>query len=129
MPRAARTCTTCPAVITSGSKCAACTARARAASDRKRRPDGNPYATAGHQRFRAAVLARDPICTVCGHAWSTVADHHPTSRADLIAQGHDPNDPSRGRGVCKRCHDRETAQHQPGGWHASQTVTGWGVTP
>lgn len=116
MPRAARTCVDCPAIITSGNRCTACTARTRAASDKRRRPDGNPYTTAGHQRFRRAVLARFPVCVECRAAWSTVADHWPVSRRDLVEQGLDPNDPARGRGLCKRCHDRSSALHQPGGW-------------
>ena len=84
----------------------------KATHDRKRRPRGNPYATRGHQQFREAVLARDPICTVCLRARSTIADHHPLDRDQLIARGLDPNDPQRGRGLCKRCHDKKTAtQH------------------
>lgn len=76
------------------------------------------YTSAGHRAFREQVLARDPICKVCLRAPSTVADHYPTSRRDLIAQGLDPNDPARGRGLCKPCHDRSTAREQPGGWNA-----------
>ena len=72
---------------------------------------------AGHRRFRAQVLERDPWCKLCG-ARATVADHHPLSRRDLVAKGLDPDDPARGRGLCKPCHDRETARHQPGGWAA-----------
>src|SRR5438128_11879588 len=62
-----------------------------------------------HRLFRAAVLARDPTCTVCQLAASTVADHYPLSRRELIEQGLDPNAPERGRGLCKRCHDAATA--------------------
>lgn len=76
------------------------------------------YNTPGHRAFRAAVLARDPICVLCTQAISTVADHYPLSRKELIAQGLNPNDPDAGRGLCKHCHDTETAQHQPGGWNA-----------
>jgi 5-methylcytosine-specific restriction enzyme A len=49
---------------------------------------------------------------------SVVADHYPLSRRELIDQGLDPDDPGRGRGLCKRCHDTETAQRQPGGFNA-----------
>jgi 5-methylcytosine-specific restriction protein A len=76
------------------------------------------YATLGHQAFRRAVLARDPICVICHVAFSTVADHYPLSRRELADLRLDPNDPSRGRGLCKPCHDSETAQHQPGGWNS-----------
>lgn len=76
------------------------------------------YATRGHRQFRDAVLTRDPICVLCNLAFSTVADHYPLSRRELIELGRNPNDPAAGRGTCKPCHDRSTAQHQPGGWNA-----------
>lgn len=75
------------------------------------------YTGAGHRHFRNQILDRDPICVLCGLRESTVADHFPMSRQELIAAGLDPNDPGAGRGLCKQCHDRETARHQPGGWH------------
>lgn len=74
------------------------------------------YNTAGHRAFRRAVIERDMVCVLCGLRPSTVADHYPTSRRDLISAGMNPNDPSRGRGLCKPCHDRETAHNQPGGF-------------
>lgn len=77
------------------------------------------YNTRGHrQRFRPQVLAKDPVCVVCMLAQSTVADHYPLSRVELIAQGLDPNDPIHGRGLCSSCHNKETATHQPGGWNS-----------
>ena len=82
-----------------------------------RRRDGNPYSTPGHQAFREAVLARDPICVLCLRVRATVADHYPDERRDLVAQGLDPNDPARGRGLCKSCHDKHTAATSPGGWN------------
>lgn len=106
----------CPAIIAAGQgKCiphrkAADTARGTAAQ--------RGYASRGHKAFRAAVLERDPICVLCRVAVATVADHWPDSRRELVDMGADPNDPSRGRGLCKRCHDRETARNQPGGWAA-----------
>lgn len=75
------------------------------------------YTSQGHARFRTAVLTRDPICVLCGAEVSTVADHYPHSRRDLIHLGLNPNDPQYGRGLGKRCHDRETATNQPGGWN------------
>ena len=75
------------------------------------------YTGRGHRGFRAAVLDRDPICVECRLAPATVADHYPKSRRELVEAGLDPNDPTRGRGLCKTCHDRETARHQPGGWN------------
>lgn len=87
----------------------------RRQADQARGPRG--YNTAGHRTFRAAVLTRDPQCVLCRQAPSTIADHYPISRRDLITGGLNPNDPTRGRGLCKPCHDRETAKHQPGGFH------------
>jgi 5-methylcytosine-specific restriction protein A len=76
------------------------------------------YSTAGHRAFRAAVLAHNPICVICHQRQSTIADHHPLSRRELEARGLNPNDPAAGRALCKPCHDRQTAIHQPGGWNA-----------
>ncbi len=76
------------------------------------------YTSSGHLAFRAVVLARDPICVECDLAESTVADHYPLSRVELIARGMNPNDPKHGRGLCLRCHSIQTAHNQPGGWNA-----------
>lgn len=65
------------------------------------------------------MLDRDPICVLCLLAASTVADHYPLSRRDLIASGLDPNDPAAGRGLCSSCHSRYTTEAQPGGWNPS----------
>ena len=75
------------------------------------------YSTRGHRAFRNDVLMRDPICALCHAAQSTVADHYPLSRKQLIEHGMDPDNPDAGRGLCKKCHDTETATNQPGGWH------------
>lgn len=95
-------------------KCPTCAAKAEA----QRRPDGNPYSTAGHLAFRRAVLDRDPICVLCDIRVSTVADHFPLERRDLVSVGLDPNDPARGRGLCAQCHNQHTAATSPGGWAA-----------
>lgn len=115
MPRARRTCSTpgCSAIIDRGqSRCSAC----ETAAEHQRRPGGNPYNTPGHRAFRAAVLDRDPVCVICQLRLATIADHHPDERRDLVAVGLDPDDPARGRGLCKPCHDAKTAQATPGGW-------------
>lgn len=102
----------CPTLFDGpGGRCPTHRRQARAS-----RTDNRVYGTAGHARFRTAVLHRDPICVLCGKALSTIADHYPTSRRDLVTQGLNPNDPQYGRGLCRPCHNRETAQHQPGGW-------------
>lgn len=103
----------CPVLVQTGR----CPEHRRAADRARGTSKERGYDTPGHRRFRRLVLRRDPICTVCHTALSTVADHYPVSRRDLVAHGADPNDPQAGRGVCKPCHDRETARHQPGGWH------------
>jgi len=60
---------------------------------------------------RAVVLARDPVCVVCGLEPSTVADHHPLERWELVAQGvADPDDPAYLRGCCRRCANRKSAK-------------------
>ena len=106
----------CPELVEHGtSRCEDCAAQA----DRRRgTATERGYNSRGHHRFRRKVLERDPICVIDGcMAPATIADHWPVSRRDLVAKGLDPNDPSRGRGLCVRCHGRETAVHQPGGWN------------
>lgn len=87
------------------------------AEARAKRVGNRVYSTAGHRAFRAAVLNRDPICVLCGIAQSTVADHYPIDRVDLVELGMNANDPAHGRGLCKRDHDQHTAATKPGGWN------------
>lgn len=132
MPRAMKVCPclgceahpgSCPEVVPKG-RCGPC----QDAADAKRGTTAERgYSGPGHEGFRNAVLLRDPIC-VCddlehGHGPqcmtpSTVADHHPHSRRDLIALKLNPNNPAFGRGLCKNCHDKHTSVAQPGGWNA-----------
>jgi 5-methylcytosine-specific restriction enzyme A len=125
MSRALRVCSTpgCPELVTSG-RCEACTT---AAEQRRGSSTARGYGHQHRTRFRERVLTKNPLC-VCtdpGHGHdgqeclipATVADHHPRSRRELVRLKLDPNDPSHGRGLCKRCHDRHTAAAQPGGWH------------
>lgn len=107
----------CPRVYPDdeGSRCA----QHRKQADRQRgTASDRGYNTAGHQAFRRAVLTRDPICRLCHLRVSTVADHYPVSRKDIIRSGGNPNDPAFGRGLCALCHNSETAHNQPGGWNA-----------
>ncbi|MET7300727.1 hypothetical protein [Embleya sp. NPDC005575] len=68
--------------------------------------------------MRRAYLYANPWCALCSAA-ATVADHFPLSRRVLVDQGvADPDAPERLRPLCVRCHNRETARHQPGGWAA-----------
>lgn len=125
MPKALTVCSkpNCP-TLTDGGRCPA----HRRATDQARGSRlERGYGRAHETRFRPGVLRRDPRCVCddkahdhdvpCG-APSTVADHHPRSRRELVARGLDADDPKFGRGVCKRCHDKSTAVNQPGGWNA-----------
>lgn len=129
-----RVCSTpgCPNLIeTPARKCDAC---ARAQRDRARTRGHNPYSTKGHQSFRRQVLARDPYCTcpgdsgrggcgkhhgLCGNP-STIADHYPYERTELIDMRLNPNDPKFGRGLCKQCHDVKTGKTRPAGFNTRQ---------
>lgn len=78
------------------------------------------YADRAWHRARAAALRRDRTCVLCQQAPAVVADHYPDSRRDLLARGvPDPDAPHRLRGLCLPCDHRQTAQRQPGGWHAA----------
>ena len=115
MARALKACAVrgCPTPTVRGR----CERHRRAADQQRGTAAQRGYRTAGHKAFRDRVLRRDPICVLCRLRASTVADHWPLSRRELLEQGHDPDDPGRGRGLCKGCHDRSTARQQPGGWH------------
>ncbi|QQM44996.1 holin [Streptomyces liliifuscus] len=124
--RAPRPCTTpsCSGTPVQGSaKCAEC-------GDRARRP--RPSATAQgygrehRERFSDGVLTRDPTCvcpeTAHGHALpcgapSEHADHWPRSKRELRELDWDEHNPAYGRGLCRPCHSKETARHQPAGWN------------
>lgn len=116
-PHAMKVCNVhgCPNIHNNtGGRCPSCEAKA----DAKHWAKTRAYSSAGHRTFRTAVLTRDPICVICNLAQSTIADHWPMERTELIDAGLNPNDPARGRGLCKPCHDRWTAQSHPAGWHA-----------
>jgi 5-methylcytosine-specific restriction protein A len=117
MPRARKPCSVpgCPEIIEPGRS--RCPAHDRQADRDRGTAAERGYNSRGHQRFRQAVLAADPVCVECRQRWSTVADHWPRSRRELIDAGLDPNDPRYGRGLCKPCHDRSTGRAQPGGWN------------
>ena len=106
----------CPTLYpsTEGSRCQA---HRRQADKARGTATERGYTSRGHRYFRNAVLTRDPICVTCDLSESTVADHYPRSRKELLELGLNPNDPAYGRGLCANCHNAETAQHQPGGWN------------
>jgi 5-methylcytosine-specific restriction enzyme A len=105
--------------LSDGGRCDDCAAAAEAQRGTARH---RGYGKRHRNRFRDAVLARDINCTLCrdNGLWvtATVADHWPLSRKELVDRGLDADDPANGRGVCKPCHDSETARNQPGGWNA-----------
>ncbi|MFE7869748.1 hypothetical protein ACFUYE_05285 [Micromonospora humida] len=125
MPRALKACPTigCPELVTTG-RCPDCRAEAEArrGTARQRGYDGK------HERlFRDKVLRRNPLCVCTDDTHdhgsqclrpSTVADHWPLSRRELVDAGHNANDPTRGRGLCAGCHNKHTSVAQPGGWNA-----------
>ena len=119
MPRAARPCVTdgCPGLVPAGqSRCPDCQQKRDAQLRRRRDPMlHRHYNSPGHRRFRRKVLDRDRVCVLCGSV-ATDADHWPMSLRDLLAAGLDPNDPGRGRGLCRSCHSRETMRLGQGGW-------------
>lgn len=124
MPRALRVCSTtgCPELTTGGR----CQAHRKAAEQARGSRQARGYGPGHERRFRPGVLRREPLC-VCedeahGHGPrclrpSTVADHWPRDRRELVRLGLDADDPQYGRGICKACHDQHTAVAQPGGWH------------
>lgn len=105
----------CPE-LTVGGRCPAHSAQAEA----QRKERGNAvYGQSRWQRIRKRYLYDNPWCVLCGRQ-ATDADHYPLSRKALVARGVDPDTPTHLRPLCAPCHSKETAQHQPGGWHAER---------
>lgn len=107
----------CPEYTDCGGRCED---HRREAEQRRGSARQRGYGRQHEQRFRPAVLARDPACVCtdaahnhgqpCGKP-SVHADHWPHSRRELVEQGEDPNDPKHGRGLCASCHSKETANN------------------
>lgn len=122
-------CGKCKRLHTDTGWCSDCRLKAAAARRRsadRDRPSASErgYGAEHRTRFRADVLDRDQVCVVCRQAPSTVADHWPLSRRELVARGLDPNDGRHGRGVCKPCHDRHTAATTDGGFRRGRKPRG-----
>ncbi len=72
---------------------------------------------AEHRKWRAAVLARDPLCKGCGRERSTFADH-----IIPLKQGGAKLDLRNGQGLCNHCHqvkrgrERHQEQAPPARW-------------
>ncbi len=71
--------------------------------DRARGTPASRGYDARHRKWRAVILARDPICKICDEAESVIADH--------ILPVEDGGDWSleNGQGVCRGCHNKKTA--------------------
>lgn len=117
MPRRGlRVCTVpgCPELTKGGY----CDGHRRAADKARGTAAQRGYGGRHRNGFRTGVLRRNPTCVLCKRRRATVADHWPLSRRQLVARRLDPNNPKHGRGLCKPCHDHETARLQPGGFNA-----------
>lgn len=64
------------------------------------------YRTAKHLSWRRRVLARDPLCKMCGHAMSTEADH-----IIPLVDGGDYS-MANGQGLCATCHSIKSGKEQ-----------------
>ena len=111
--RAQRTCPRCRRPVVG--PCPTCRAR------REQQAPSFTYDTADWTKRRAAFLRANPFCCLCG-APSTVADHWPDSRRQLLRRGvTDPDSDHRLRPLCATCHGRETVRRQPGGFNNGPT--------
>ena len=105
----------CPELTTGGR----CPTHEREAQQQRGTPGSSAYGPRWPSTRRRYLYAH-PWCVLCGRT-ATVADHFPTSRRQLVAEGvSDPDGWSRLRPLCTSCHSRETAKRQPGGWAAER---------
>ena len=93
----------CPAA-TNGGRCR----KHRRAYERRRGTSAQRGYGGGWRALRAAVLARDPICKLCGRAPSTEADH----KIPKAQGGQDTMENL--QGLCKPCHSRKGVQRDGG---------------
>lgn len=96
-------------------------AKAREARRSPRTADGEALSGGGRKAdwraLRAACLARDPICRLCGERKATHADHVVPKRAggrDVIKNL---------QGTCHRCHSAKTAASDGGFGNPRRGVT------
>jgi 5-methylcytosine-specific restriction protein A len=103
-----RPCSQCGSPVIRAGKCS----RHLRMADRQRGSSSKRGYDQNHaQLFRKPVLeAADYRCQWpdgCD-AEATVADHHPRTRMQLVADGDNPNDPQHGRALCLPHHSRHT---------------------
>lgn len=98
-------------------RCEACQKRRAKLVDIVRGTSDQRGYDAHWRAVRKAFLQCYRQCVICGLP-SNVADHFPRSRRSLVGDGvKDPDDWDFLRALCRDCHSRETALHQPGGWN------------
>ena len=100
----------CPAIVKGRRFCEAHQRQAWREQDRQR-PSYRSRRPKDWEARRAAVLARDPICTICREAPSDTVDHirdRGKTRGSEVVPGLD--DLTNLRGVCRSCHSRRTAR-------------------
>ena len=99
-PRAPHRCLTCPRLVPAGggTRCGTCRPRTRTFD----------YSSRPWRRRSKDFLRRHPRCIDCG-APSTVSDHAPVARRDLVARGvPDPDADEHLQPRCAPCHNRRT---------------------
>lgn len=99
----------CPAIVPGGQRFCAQHQRELNRYYDARRPSYNSRRPRGWAKLRQEILARDPVCTICGQAPSTAVDHivnRDKTRGQEVVPGID--DPANLRGVCRSCHSRRT---------------------
>ena|SRR5579863_4785705 len=83
------------------------------------------YHTTHWRKLRKMILARDPICMVCQHAPSKIADHkipHKGNWARFV-------DANNLQGICQICHNRKTAMEDGGFGNPVQKTNGPYIFP
>src|SRR3989442_225009 len=98
----------CPALVERGeTRCPKHHRAHEQAYDARRGTAAERGYDAAHRAWRAAVLARDPICKACGKERSTYADH-----IVPLKQGGAKLDLANGQGMCSRCHQAKRGRER-----------------
>lgn len=97
----------CPALVAAG-YCAAHRGAGHRTYDAARGTTAQRGYGIRHQRWRAVILARDPMCRRCGNESSTVA-HHIVALRDGGGWSYE-----NGMGLCSGCHNAVEAEARTG---------------